>query len=209
MDISSQLTFAFDAKLFASTYAVIFLAEIPDKTAMATLALATGKRPYAVLLGVCAAFVIQSACAVCFGSLITLLPHDQVRIGSGVLFIVFALLMWLRGAEQEAQEGGEGAPARSLFWPMAWKAFIVIFIAEWGDLTQLATATLAARSAEPLTIFAAATLALWTVTALAVFVGQRLRQWIVPKVMQRIAAVVFLVIGVLMLLGLRIASIGS
>ncbi len=201
VDGAHEIIYTLDAGLFASTFAVIFLAEIPDKTSMATLILATGNRPFAVFIGVAAAFVIQSAIAVGCGSMISVLPQDIVRMSAGALFLVFAVLMWRRKPEADGgSEGGIAGPGPA-FWPTAWKSFIVIFIAEWGDLTQLATAALAAKSAQPLTIFAAATLALWAVTALAVVVGQRLKSLMNPQLMQKVAAVIFVIIGLLMLCG--------
>jgi Ca2+/H+ antiporter, TMEM165/GDT1 family len=204
VESAGEIIYTIDAGLFASTFAVVFLAEIPDKTAMATLILATGSRPFAVFIGVAVAFVIQSALAVACGSLITLLPQDVVRMSAGVLFLVFAVLMWRRKAEPDDDgKGGIAAPGPA-FWPTAWKSFVVIFIAEWGDLTQLATATLAAKSAQPLTIFAAATLALWAVTAIAVVVGQQLKSIMNVRLMQRLAALIFAAIGLLMLCGVGV-----
>ncbi|MDE2489762.1 MAG: TMEM165/GDT1 family protein, partial [Elusimicrobia bacterium] len=80
-----------------------------------------------------------------------------------------------------------------------WASFLVIFIAEWGDLTQLATATLAARHRAPLTIFLSATLALWTVTAIAIAVGRRVKRHIDPRILQKAAAVAFLLAGIVIL----------
>ncbi len=201
-----EIIYTIDAGLFASTFVVIFLAEIPDKTAMATLILATGKHPFAVFLGVAAAFLIQSIVAVACGSVITLLRPELVRVAAGALFVLFAVLMWRRKPEAEEAGGEGGGVAGAAFWPTAGKSFLVIFIAEWGDLTQLATATLAAKSAQPLTIFAAATLALWATTAVAVIVGQRLKHLINPVLMQKVAAVIFLIIGVLMLCGVSLGT---
>jgi putative Ca2+/H+ antiporter (TMEM165/GDT1 family) len=201
VDSAREIIYTIDAGLFASTFAVIFLAELPDKTSMATLILATGRHPFAVFIGVAAAFVIQSVIAVACGSLITLLPQDIVRMSAGALFLVFAVLMWRRKAEQEDAGNGGATAGGPAFWPTAWKSFVVIFIAEWGDLTQLATAALAAKSAQPLTIFAAATLALWAVTAIAVVIGQRLKSFMNPVLMQRAAALIFVAIGLLMLCG--------
>jgi putative Ca2+/H+ antiporter (TMEM165/GDT1 family) len=201
VDSAREIIYTLDAGLFASTFAVIFLAEIPDKTSMATLILATGNRPFAVFIGVAAAFVVQSGIAVACGSMITLLPQDIVRMTAGALFLLFAVLMWRRKAEHD--DGGEGGVAATGpgFWPTAWKAFVVIFIAEWGDLTQLATAALAAKSAQPVTIFAAATLALWAVTAVAVIIGQRMKKLMNAQLMQKVAAAIFVAIGLLMIFG--------
>jgi putative Ca2+/H+ antiporter (TMEM165/GDT1 family) len=198
MDIPSVAT-----GLFASTFTVIFLAEIPDKTALAALMLATGGRPMAVFAGVAAAFVIQSLVAVLFGSVVGLLPSHVVQIGSGLLFLIFAVAMWRRKADSPDAVTGD-ARLKAGWWAVAGKAFLVIFIAEWGDLTQLATAALTAKQGQPLTIFLAATLALWAVSALAIALGHVLKNRIRPVLMQRIAAVVFATIGVLILCGLRL-----
>jgi putative Ca2+/H+ antiporter (TMEM165/GDT1 family) len=77
---------------------------------------------------------------------------------------------------------------------------MTIFIAEWGDLTQLATATLAAKYHAPLTIFVSSTLALWSVAAIGVVVGCHMKKSIQPKLLQRTAASAFAVVGMVLLL---------
>jgi putative Ca2+/H+ antiporter (TMEM165/GDT1 family) len=194
-----------DARLFLTTFTMVALAEIPDKTALAAMVLGTGTRPFAVFVGVAAAFVIQSLVAVTCGSLLSLCPPLLVRIGSGGLFVAFALAMWLRSGPKD---GGDAHPHQrwSGFWRTVLGAFLVIFVAEWGDLTQLATAALAAKRAAPVTIFVAATLALWLVSAVAITLGNRMRDLIPVPVIQRLAAVLFLAIGVLILCGLSLGS---
>jgi putative Ca2+/H+ antiporter (TMEM165/GDT1 family) len=186
-----------DWKLFISTFTLIFVAELPDKTAFATLLLATRKSPIALFIGVAAAFVIQSLVAVTCGTALGFLPHAWVQIGSGLLFLVFALLMWIRNeAEEESSETEDG---KDRFWSTVYSSFIVIFIAEWGDLTQFATATLAAKNESPLTIFLAAVLALWSVTAIAIIVGSRAKNFIQPTVLKKIAAIAFAGVGIVIL----------
>ncbi len=194
-----------DARLFLTTFTMVALAEIPDKTALAAMVLGTGTRPFAVFVGVAAAFVIQSLVAVTCGSLLNLCPPLLVRIGSGGLFVAFAVAMWLRSGPKD---GGETPPHQRWtgFWRTAAGAFLVIFIAEWGDLTQLATAALAAKRAAPVTIFVAATLALWLVSALAIALGNRMRDLVPISAIQRLAAVIFLAIGVLILCGMSLGS---
>ena len=75
-----------------TVFTVIFLLELPDKTALAALLLATRHRPLPVFLGAAAAFVIQSAVAVVAGSLLSLLPREPIRIGAGILFLGMAAL---------------------------------------------------------------------------------------------------------------------
>ena len=88
------------------------------------------------------------------------------------------------------------------FWRTAWLVFVVVFIAEWGDLTQIATAALAARYAAPVAVFVGATAALWSVSAIAVLVGNRAGKLLSPRVTQKVAAVVFAVVGAALLAGL-------
>lgn len=192
--------FSIDAKLFVSTFALIFLAELPDKTVFATLLLATRHHPVAVFLGVAAAFLVQNAVAVLFGSFLALLPPDPVRVVAGLLFLIFAVLAWRRSPDEES---GAGAAKRKAlgFARTVLTSFTVIFVAEWGDLTQLAAATLCAKTAQPLTIFLAATSALWVVTALAIAVGNRAAKLVKPRLLERFAAVAFAGVGVLLLTG--------
>ena len=187
------------AKLFLSIFAVIFVAELPDKTALSALVLATRHRALPVLLGAAAALTIQSAVAVVAGSLLSLLPPRAVHIGSGVLFLVSAIVMWLRHEEQvEAGKEGEQAGFRQALW----MAFSMVFLAEWGDLTQIATAGFAARTGRPVIVFCAATAALWAVSALAVAIGNRAGRLLDAKLTKRIAAVLFALIGIAMVTGL-------
>jgi Ca2+/H+ antiporter, TMEM165/GDT1 family len=184
--------------LFFSTFALIFLAELPDKTAVAIVILASRHHPFAVFTGVALAFVVQNIVAVLFGSVFSLLPVHIVHIGSGILFEIFALLMWFK---REEKEKVADLQAQRNFWKTFWTSFVVIFIAEWGDLTQLATATLVAKYRQPLTIFMAATLALWSTTALGVWIGHHAKKAIRPQILQKIAAVAFGIVGLLLLSG--------
>ena len=191
-------------QLFVSTFALIFVAELPDKTAFATLILATKNNPWAIFLGACGAFVVQSLVAVLFGQFISLLPHSITQIGAGILFLIFAFLMWRKKEEGEDPDlSKKSSSSRTGFWKPAAHSFMVIFIAEWGDLTQLATATLVANNKQPLTIFLSATLALWTVSGLAVFIGHKMKSKINPQWIQKIAAIAFFGVGIYMLIGAR------
>ncbi|HVZ87958.1 MAG TPA: TMEM165/GDT1 family protein [Polyangia bacterium] len=186
------------AKIFLSIFAVIFVAELPDKTALASLVLATRHRALPVLLGSSAALAIQSLVAVIAGSLLALLPPRAVHIGSGILFLVSAVLMWRRHDEGsiDSKDGKEVGFGKAFTM-----SFMVVFLAEWGDLTQIATAGFAARTGRPVLVFCAATLALWAVASVAVIVGNRAGHLLNPKLTQRIAAVLFALVGVAMLVG--------
>ncbi len=189
----------FDPRIFATVFGVIFLAELPDKTAVAALVLATRHKAMPVFLGTALALVVQSVVAVAAGGLISLLPARPVHIGAGILFIVSAYFMWRReDEEEEASDEAHPEGFRQAFI----KSFVVVFVAEWGDLTQLGTAALAARYRAPLTVFSAATVALCLVAAIAVFLGNRLSKFIHPRHTQRVAAVVFVLLGLGLITGL-------
>ncbi|HEX3901293.1 MAG TPA: TMEM165/GDT1 family protein [Polyangia bacterium] len=187
------------AKLFLSIFAVIFVAELPDKTALASLVLATRHRALPVLVGAAAALAIQSLVAVIAGSLLSLLPPRAVHIGSGVLFLVSAIAMW-RKKDEEADAGKDGGEVG--FVKAFTLAFTVVFVAEWGDLTQIATAGFAARTKQPVLVFCAATAALWAVASVAVIAGNRAGHLLNPKVTQKIAAVLFALVGVALIAGI-------
>lgn len=181
-----------------SVFAVIFVAELPDKTALAALVLATRHRPIPVWVGASLALTIQSIVAVAAGSLFSLVPARAVHVGAGVAFLVSSVLMWRR--REEADLSKDDA-ADAGFRRTVATTFGIVFLAEWGDLTQVGTAALAAHYRAPITVFAGATAALWAVAGIAVFVGNRAARLLDPNRTKRIAAVVFALVGVALVSG--------
>ena len=189
--------------LAITVFTVIFLLELPDKTAIATLVLATRHRPLPVFIGAAAAFVVQSAVAVAVGSLLSLLPRQPIRIAAGLLFLAMAAVVIRQNlrrkqVDQERQVELEDRRTRN---PML-TAFLVVFIGEWGDLTQLATAALQARYNQPVIVFSAATLALWSVSALAVGLGNRLGAWVPQRPLQLAAAGIMVLVAIALITGI-------
>jgi len=190
----------FSPEIFAAVFGVIFIAELPDKTAVAALVLATRHSAWPVFAGSAAALIVQSLIAVAAGGVLALLPTRPVHIGAGILFLVSGVSMW-RSTQGEPEAGeSEIATAAVSAAPRSFaaaflKSFAVVFVAELGDLTQLGSAALAARYRAPLTVFAASASALCTVSALAVFLGNRLSRLINPRRVQRVAALVFGALG--------------
>lgn len=181
-------------RVLLTTFGVIFLAELPDKTALATLLLAARFRPRPVVLGAWLAFLVQTVVAVGAGGLLHLLPERGVRTAAGVGFLVFAILAWRRREEEErAAEASTHGPER----PVWVKSFVVIFLAEWGDLTQFATAALAAQERDPLAVGIGAVAALWAVCLIASAVGAQASRVLEERTLTRASAIVFAVIGVL------------
>ena len=179
---------------FFVAFGTVFLAELPDKTMVASLVLTTRyRRPLAVWTGVSIAFVLHVMLAVSIGSLLRQLPERPVQLVVAVLFLVGGVLL-LR-ADDEDDEVAGGVPAAS-FRAVATTAASVVGLAEFGDLTQLATAGIATRYHAAVAVALGAWCALASVAALAVTAGS----WIVRRVplqlVRRVAGIVFLAFGV-------------
>jgi Ca2+/H+ antiporter, TMEM165/GDT1 family len=181
-------------------FPVIFLGELPDKTMFASLVLSTKGRPFMVWLGAAAAFTVHVAIAVSVGvALFTFLPHRAVEGAVAAIFLVGAALAIREARHERRSEGqdekfaGESAPGHRR---TAITAFIVIFLAEWGDLTQVLTANLAARLHSPVSVAVGSVLALWAVAALAVVGGRGLLRWVNVYVIRVVTAVVLIGLGI-------------
>ncbi|MFF5412058.1 TMEM165/GDT1 family protein [Streptomyces albidoflavus] len=174
---------SFDPLALVTAFGLIFLAELPDKTMFASLAMGTRMRPLYVWFGTSTAFLVHVAIAVGAGSLIGLLPDWIVRLVSALLF-AFGAFMLLRGGDDDEDEEG-AAKTVTGFWPVYTTAFMAVFISEWGDLTQITTANLAATNGTLSTAIGAAA-ALMSVSALALLAGRFIAQRVPLKTVQRI-----------------------
>ncbi|MCF6735374.1 TMEM165/GDT1 family protein [Blastococcus sp. KM273129] len=180
-----------------AAFVLVLPVELPDKTLFASLVLATRFPPLPVFVGVGTAFGLQVAIAVTAGSLLSLLPEALVTGVVALLFLAGAVILW-RSATAGAEDAGAAADARerTSFLRAAAISFGVLFAAEWGDLSQLATAGLAARYEEPLSVFVGAWAALLVVSGLAVFLGKKLADRLPIPLIRRVAAGLFLVFAV-------------
>ena len=155
-----------------AVFPIIFLGELPDKTMFASLILATRGRPAVVWVGAAAAFAVHVVIAVTIGvAIFHLLPHRAVQAIVAAMFFAGAVLA-LREARKERDEEELVKREVASHKRIAVTAFVVIFLAEWGDLTQILTANLAAHYHDALSVGVGALLALWLVAALAVAAGQ-------------------------------------
>ncbi|HSY15645.1 MAG TPA: TMEM165/GDT1 family protein [Jatrophihabitantaceae bacterium] len=186
----------FNLAIAGAVFGLIFVAELPDKTAIASLVLGAKYRPSWVFTGVAAAFAVHVVIAVLAGSLIALLPRRPVEGAVGALFLVGAILLWRRGAGDEQEEArlSESAAEAGL-GRVAAMSFGVIFLAEFGDLTQILCANLAARYHSPLSVGVGAVLALWAVALVAMLGGKTLMRVIPIAMIVRIAAVVMVILA--------------
>jgi putative Ca2+/H+ antiporter (TMEM165/GDT1 family) len=172
------------AVVIGIAFVVTFLAELPDKSMFASLVLGTRYRPAWVWAGVAAAF--------------TLLPHRAVEAVVAVLFLGGSAYMWWTSFHPGAPEGADAARQGGVaptFWRVAATSFGIVFLAEWGDITQLTAANLAARY-NPFLVFAGATLGLWAVAALAIAVGAKSLNVIPMAWVRRITATILLGFGI-------------
>jgi putative Ca2+/H+ antiporter (TMEM165/GDT1 family) len=201
------LSLALDLSTVLATFLVIFPAELPDKSFVATLVLATRFARLWVWLGATAAFGVQMVIAVLAGQLLSLLPQRIVLGVTTALFVVGAVLLTRAGlrarSAEEAQEieeieeiervaSSRGRGAAAAFGT----TFVVIFTAEWGDLTQLITAGQAARTGAALSVFLGAWIALSAVAGFGVLIGSWLQQRVALWRIGVISGVVLAVLAV-------------
>ncbi|MFK4151477.1 TMEM165/GDT1 family protein [Streptomyces fungicidicus] len=177
----------------AVVFGVVFLAELPDKTALAGLVLGTRYRASYVFAGVAAAFAVHVALAVAAGSVLTLLPQQIVHAITGVLFLGGAAVLLMKKDEDEEEVR---RPENQSFWKVSGAGFMLILVAEFGDLTQIMTANLAARYDDPLSVGLGAVLALWSVAGLGIVGGKALMKRVPLKLITQIAAVLMMGLGV-------------
>ena len=196
----------FDLTTIAIVFGAIFLVELPDKTFIATLVLSTRFRPVSVWIGVCLAFAVQTLVAVTVGGLLAQLPKRPVEVFAALLFLVGGIIL-IRGAakadEEEAEteeEFSHKGAATAVGLKAVAVSFGVLFLAEWGDLSQLLTASMVLQFKEPVSVFLGAFLALATVSALAAILGRALLARVKLATIRRIGGGVCLLLAALTVL---------
>ena len=196
-----------DLAVIALTFVAIFVVELPDKTFLATLVLATKYRPALVWVGVGLAFTVQTTVAVAVGHAVTYLPEWVVRSVAAAIFLVGAVLLYREGRKHHLATADEGeefaAKAKDVHGArVVLTCFLILFAAEWGDLSQLLTISLVARYHDPVGVFIGALGALLAVSGLAVISGRTLLKVISLHVLHYVGAAVCLVLAALTLIEL-------
>ena len=194
---------------FLSTFGLIFIAELGDKTQLAVMTQTCKFRsPWPVFLGGSLALTGVTALGAAGGQLLgAMIPAVVIRYIAAAAFVVMGILIWREAAKMQAEN--DCAPlaacedtARGWNWRAFGATFSLLFLAELGDKTQLAVLGLASKQPSPWVIFAGGSLALTAVTALGVVGGQQLCRWIPQQLLLKISAGAFVVMGVLMGLGI-------
>jgi putative Ca2+/H+ antiporter (TMEM165/GDT1 family) len=184
----------------ATVFGITFLGELPDKSLFASLVLSTRYARLPVWVGAASAFIVHVAIAVTAGQLLTLLPHPVLDSVVALLFLAgsaYLLVESVRSAHppEGADAARQGAQQLS-FIRVAATAFGIIFLSEWGDITQITTANLTARYADPIAVGLGAALGLLAVAALAVNLGAKTLSHLPMVWVQRITGTILLAFGV-------------
>ena len=181
-----------DVSVVLSTFVLLFLAEMGDKTQLVAMTLAHRYRVLPVIVGTFTAFLLLNILAVLVGeALFRYVPQQLVLLAAGSLFLVFAWKSWRDGDDED--EGGSPADGRGALL----SSFALIFLAELGDKTQLAMVALVAGTGAPWAVFVGGTAALWAVSLIGILLGSTLLRRIPKKWMHRTAAGLFLLFGLL------------
>jgi Ca2+/H+ antiporter, TMEM165/GDT1 family len=186
-----------DPVVIGLTFLAIFVVELPDKTFLATLVLATKYRPILVWIGVGLAFTVQTVVAVLLGHAVTFLPEEVVQAGAGLMFLVGAVILVREGRSHQAAAESDDEPETKAVhgWRAVLASFLVLFAAEWGDLSQLLTISLVAKYEAPVAVFVGALGALLLVSGLAVAAGRQLQRFVKLHVLHYVGAGVCLVLA--------------
>jgi len=197
-----------------STFALVFVAELGDKTQLAVVTQTCKyRRPWAGFGGASLALTAVTLIGAMGGQLLgRVIPQAALRMIAALAFVVMGILIGRKAAH--GRNGAENAkyPAEGeKDWSLAssawdWKAFGptfgLLFVAELGDKTQLAVLSLAGKHGTPWSVFLGGALALTAVTALGVVGGQGLCQLIPERLLLWISAAAFVMMGILMGSGL-------
>jgi len=199
----------------AIAFLLLLPIELPDKTFIATVVLATRYKPLPVWIGVSAAFAVQTVVAVTLGGLIGHLPRTPVEIFATLMFLAGGLIL-IRGAgradaeeaETEAETEAKTEAKTGIHgWQVVGTSFLVLFVAEWGDLSQLLTAGLVVKYEDPVSVGVGAFVALATVSALGAVLGQTLLKRIRLATIRRIGGGVCLLLAMASVLQVANVSI--
>jgi putative Ca2+/H+ antiporter (TMEM165/GDT1 family) len=185
-----------DPLVVALAFGAIFVVELPDKTFIATLVMSTKMRPLFVWVGVGLAFLVQTAIAVGIGKAASFLPEQLIHSVAALMFVIGAIILFRAARTADADEGAQEdeyaakADAGAHGFKVVVTSFLVLFAAEWGDLSQLLTISLVAKYDDPVSVFLGSWGALLAVSGLAVIVGRLLLQRVRLSVLHYVGAAV-------------------
>ncbi len=177
----------------ATSFALVALAELGDKTQIAVITLSCKFKAFTVFIGAMLGFLLTTGVAVAIGDALTLiLPIFWIRTGAALIFIAFGIYtivsIWMKQTEAECKTKEEARNG-------VFSSFSMIVLMELGDKTQLSTIALTAQYELPLFVFAGVMLAFALVTALGATVGMALTKVVPLKYIQLASGIVFILLG--------------
>jgi putative Ca2+/H+ antiporter (TMEM165/GDT1 family) len=182
-----------------TTFALIIPAELPDKTFISCVVLAAKNKALPVWFGAALALTLQALLAVIAGGLLALLPHRDVQIVVAILFIAGAAYLILV-KEKAEEDKGEALAAKEELLASSWRVFLTTFtiiaLAEFGDITQVLIANLAAKYKAPVSVFVGATGGFILISAFGVLAGSTITRFVPLGVVRRISGVILLGFGI-------------
>lgn len=184
----------FDFGIFLTTFGMVLLMEMGDKTQLLVMACASKYKPRQVLIGIFISIVILNLLAVSLGSVIGQIKviQDSVKAGAALLFIFFGL-MSLKGEDDDASCSTRGSGKGAII-----AVALAFFVAELGDKTQLSTFSFAALyPGSPISVFAGSTIALLAADCLGLIAGAVALKYIPKRVMALVSALLFIAFGLL------------
>lgn len=185
--------------LAATTTVLVIPAELPDKTFISCIVLASRNKALPVWIGGALALTVQALLAVVAGGLLALLPHTTVKIVVAVLFMAGAAYLIFVPEEAEQEKGerlGDHAVAVASDWRVFFTTFTIVALAEFGDITQILIANLTARYRDPVAVFLGATVGFWIVSGLGVLAGRTITRVVPLSIVRRLSGCLLLGFGV-------------
>ena len=171
----------------------IAIAELGDKTQLSVLLLSSKTTKHLqILFGVLLAFLIVDGIAIAAGSWITtFIPIFYLKIVSGIVFILFGILILINKNNEEEKTKSYQTPFVT--------SFFLILLTEWGDKTQIAAALFATRF-NPIGVLLGSMIALSILSIIAIFFGKLISERISKETINRVAGGVFIIMGIVFLL---------
>jgi putative Ca2+/H+ antiporter (TMEM165/GDT1 family) len=188
-----------DIAVAATTFALVIPAELPDKTFISCVVLASKNRPFPVWIGAGTALTVQAAIAVAAGRLLTLLPHTAVQSVIAALFIggaVYLIAVPEKAEEEKGERLGEKGGIVTPNWRVMVTTFTIIALAEFGDITQVLIANLTARYRDPWGVLLGSTVGFWLVAGFGVLAGKTITRWVPLSLVRRISGAILLGFGI-------------
>jgi Ca2+/H+ antiporter, TMEM165/GDT1 family len=192
--------------LAAATFAVVVPAELPDKTFLATISLAARQRVRPVFVGAFAGLVVQGGIAVVAGGLLSLAPRQVIASIAAFGFLSCGAYLALsresgseRRGEKDAERVEHIADERVTMTPsfrLALTTFAVIVLAEFGDLTQIVLANLAAKTKDALSVFVGAVGGFLVTTTLGVAAGRTITRFVPLAIVRKVSAAILVGLGI-------------